>query len=112
MGKYRCSISERLSLGGLLLSEGKGRGRGSEREGRQGLGGLEGGETVVRMYCMRGKIYFQLKRHLSLKSCLNNNYVLSAKLMRKLSPSNTVYQRLGHLSKKEQFKDDMYPFLK
>jgi hypothetical protein len=44
-----------MSLGGLLFSEEKQRKNRSGDEGRWGgwLGGEEGGETVVRMYCMR-----------------------------------------------------------
>lgn len=42
-----------ISLGSLF-SEGEQRSSGSGREGKWGeLGGEEGGETVVKMYCMR-----------------------------------------------------------
>lgn len=43
-----------LSLVDLLLSERKQSGRGSgEWAGEGELGGLEGGNTVVRIYCMK-----------------------------------------------------------
>ena len=34
---------------------------GGEEEGKQ-LGGVEGGETVVRVYCMKEESIFNLKR--------------------------------------------------
>jgi hypothetical protein len=44
-----------ISLGGLLLSEGEQRSSGSGRGGGEvkKLGGVEGGEAEVLMYCMR-----------------------------------------------------------
>jgi hypothetical protein len=44
-----------LSLGGLLFSEG--RGCGFKRE-EVGLGGVERGETVIRIYCIREESMF------------------------------------------------------
>jgi hypothetical protein len=42
-----------IFLGALIFSGEKWRSSGSGRVGRGHLGGVEGGKTVVRMYCMR-----------------------------------------------------------
>jgi hypothetical protein len=45
-----------IVLGGLLFSEGKWRRSGSEGEGMWGrLRGMHGGETAVRIYCIKEK---------------------------------------------------------
>lgn len=51
-----------LSLEILLLSEGKQRNSGSGGEWREGeVGGVEGEESEVRMYCMRENKYKENK---------------------------------------------------
>lgn len=52
-----------LSLGVLLFSEGRQKGSGSrERGGRGKLGGVEIGETIVRIYRIRGESIFNKRR--------------------------------------------------
>jgi hypothetical protein len=52
-----------LSLGGLLFSEGKGRGSTFREEGMwERAERREGGETEVKMYCIREESIFKKKQ--------------------------------------------------
>lgn len=47
-----------LSLRKLLFSDGRKKGNGpSGRGGKEKLGGVEGGDTVVRIYCIRKELF-------------------------------------------------------
>jgi hypothetical protein len=65
-----------LSLGELLFSEGKWKRSGVGRDGRWGkLRGMEGGETVVRMYYVREEFICNKNRKKK-KETVNENFLL------------------------------------